>query len=124
MAVTPVAYPIRRERWFPHISAEQKRSYFTLFQLDLEAGVGLSAGPAGAPVQGQDPIVMLDWSDDGGHTFSDVRQMQAGAAGDYTHRLILFRLGMSRDRIFRFATSDPIQWSIINGYVRVQAGRS
>ena len=118
MAVAAVAYPIRRERWFPHISAEQKRSYFSFFQLDLEPGNGLPTG------QGSDPRVMVDWSDDGGHTFCGIQQMQSGPVGDYYRRLVLFRLGMSRDRVFRFATSDPVQWIIVNGYVRVTAGRS
>ena len=118
MAATAVEYPIRRERWFPHISAENKRSYFSFLQLDLEAGVGLTTG------QGSDPLVVFDWSDDGGHTFKPQRTKSAGKLGEYTTRCVLWQLGESRDRVFRFSVTDPVQWSIINGYVQVKAGTS
>src|SRR5690606_31683344 len=56
---------ITRLRTSPHLSESDslKRIICDRFQLDMETGVGLSSG------QGSDPQVMLQFSDDGGHTW-------------------------------------------------------
>jgi hypothetical protein len=114
----PVEYLIRRERWFPHIGQEQLRQFFSKLQIDLYAGNGISTG------QGSDPLLEIDWSDDGGHTWSDIHFVQTGAIGAFRTRAILRRMGSSRDRVFRIACTDPVQWSIINGYLDATLGTS
>jgi hypothetical protein len=114
----PVEYLIRRERWFPHIGQEQLRQFFSKLQIDLYAGNGISTG------QGSDPLLEIDWSDDGGHTWSDIHFVQTGAIGAFRTRAILRRMGSSRDRVYRIACSDPVQWSIINGYLDATLGTS
>jgi hypothetical protein len=111
-------YLIRRERWFPHIGQEQLRQFFSKLQIDLYAGNGISTG------QGSDPLLEIDWSDDGGHTWSDIHFVQTGAIGAFRTRAILRRMGSSRDRVFRIACSDPVQWSIVNGYLDATLGTS
>jgi hypothetical protein len=114
----PVEYLIRRERWFPHIGQEQMRQFFSKLQIDLYAGNGISTG------QGSDPLLEIDWSDDGGHTWSDIHFVQTGAIGAFRTRAILRRMGSSRDRVYRIACSDPVQWSIINGFLDATLGTS
>lgn len=94
--------PIRRMRQTPHINQGEKRIRYGSFELQTEPGVGLETG------QGSDPIAVLSWSDDGGHTFSNEHEASLGAVGKYEGRTIWRRLGVGRDRVFRVATSEPV----------------
>ena len=118
----PVEYLIRRERWWPHLSSEQFRQYCAMLQMDLHSGNGITAGPVDAPVQGQDPLLELDWSDDGGHTWSNIHYITTGKIGAYKTRAIKRRMGYSRDRVYRIAVSDPNQWVVIAGYLQAVLG--
>lgn len=75
-------------------------------QLDCETGVGLN------DAQGSDPQVILEWSDDGGHTWSDENWRSMGPIGGYGVRAIWRRLGMTtklRDRVYRISGTDPVR---------------
>lgn len=109
---------LRRLRRAPHISAEQTWLFHKKFQLDLQAGVGTNTG------QGADPTVMLRWSDDGGHTWSDIHTVAAGKIGEYTRRALWRRLGRSRDRIYEVTVSDPVSWHLIQAFLDVEGGSS
>ncbi len=89
-----------------------------MLQLDMEVGLGLATG------QGSDPQVMMRWSDDGGKTWSNEYMRSAGKQGEYKKRIIWRRLGRGRDRIFEFVVSDPIAFSIIDGWITTRLGNS
>jgi hypothetical protein len=115
----PVITPIRRERIFRHLSDEQQWIFYQWLQIDVEAGVGLSTG------QGSDPQVILQWSDDGGHTWSNEHLLYAGKQGEYSRRAMLKQpLGRSRDRVFKVAMSDPVKWALLNAYFGAEKGSS
>jgi hypothetical protein len=115
----PVSTPIRRERIFRHLSDEQQWIFYQWLQIDVEAGVGLSTG------QGSDPQIILQWSDDGGHTWSNEHLLSAGKQGEYGKRAILKQpLGRSRDRVFKVAMSDPVKWALLNAYFGAEKGSS
>lgn len=76
-------------------------------QIDIEAGVGLNSG------QGSDPVALLDWSDDGGHTWSSQHAASMGKIGEYKTRLRWNRLGRARDRVYRLLISDPVKRVIL-----------
>lgn len=111
---------IKRMRSSPHISNGTNIVFCSRFQLDMETGVGLVSG------QGSDPQVVLDFSDDGGHTWSDESWTsaggQAGGIGDYTKRVIWRRLGSFRDRIFRVSITDPVKVNLIDAHIEVEGG--
>jgi hypothetical protein len=109
---------VRRMRQAPHLSGEQLWNFYKMFQLDLQAGVGLTQG------QGSDPQVALSWSDDGGHRWSNEYWVSAGKLGDYAHRSIWRRLGKSRDRIFRIVVTDPVFWVLIDAFIDIEQGIS
>jgi hypothetical protein len=109
-------YLVRRERWFPVISQEQQRLFFQKLQVDLQAGNGLTTG------QGSAPLMEIDWSDDGGFTWSNIRFTPSGPLGQYQRRVIERMLGQSRSRVFRLAVSDPVQWIVVDGYMDLIAG--
>jgi hypothetical protein len=79
--------------------------------VDVEAGVGLSTG------QGDDPQMMVRWSDDGGHTWSNLRTVTMGRIGQYRARARLRRLGSGRDRVFEISISDPVKRVILGAAV-------
>jgi hypothetical protein len=59
---------------------------------------------------GYDPQVMLRWSDDGGHTWSNEHWSPVGKIGAYGHRTFWRRLGMTlklRDRVYELSGTDP-----------------
>jgi len=79
-------------------------------QLDCETGMGLTTG------QGSDPQVMLRWSDDGGHTWSNEHWRSMGKRGEYGFRTIWRRLGMTtklRDRVYEVSGTDPVKIAIM-----------
>jgi len=87
-------------------------------QLDIEAGSGLNLG------QGSDPQVMLRWSDDAGHTWSNEYWMSIGKIGEYGKRVIWRRLGMTiklRDRVYEVSGTDPVKISIMGAKLVVAA---
>jgi hypothetical protein len=62
------------------------------------------------------PSVMLRWSDDGGHTWSNEHWKGMGAVGQYFYRTIWRRLGMTvklRDRVYEISGTDPIKIAIM-----------
>jgi len=63
-----------------------------------------------------DPQVMLRWSDDGGHTWSNSHWRSMGKTGTYGTRVIWRRLGMTlklRDRVYEVSGTDPIKIAIM-----------
>jgi hypothetical protein len=114
---------ITRLRSSPHISSGGKWAIHSRFELDMETGIGLDGG-----VQGSSPTVMLDWSDDGGHTWSSeqfaLADAGSGQIGDYNKRVIWRRLGKSRDRIYRVKITDPVKVRLIDAQIDVKVGAS
>jgi hypothetical protein len=67
-------------------------------------------------VQGFNPQVMLRWSDDGGHTWSNEHWVSIGKIGEYYRRAIWRRLGMTlklRDRVYEVSGTDPVKIAIM-----------
>jgi hypothetical protein len=95
---------IRSWRALPTGANNLKRTAQHSLQLDCESGVGTDTG------QAQDPQVMLRWSDDGGHTWSNEHWVSVGKIGEYYRRAIWRRLGMTlklRDRVYEISGTDP-----------------
>lgn len=108
---------IVRMRAAPHFSQSLVRIFHQSFQLDMEAGVGLSGLS-----QGINPQAMLQWSDDGGHTWSNEKWTGIGQIGATKTRVIWRRLGASRDRVYRIMISDPVKVTLIGAELGVEQG--
>jgi hypothetical protein len=101
---------LRSWRALPTGQNNLKRTAQHSLQLDCETGVGLNTG------QGDDPQVMLRWSDDGGHTYSNEHWSSIGRIGAYGHRTFWRRLGMTlklRDRVYELSGTDPVKITIV-----------
>jgi len=98
---------IVRRRAVQAVHQDRKLLFHNQLEIEFEAGTGLVAG------QGSDPQAMLDWSDDGGHTWSHEHWRSMGKLGEYKRRAIWRRLGCSRDRVYRVTVSDPVKVAIL-----------
>lgn len=91
---------IRMEWIAGHVQNEGKRLRHVSYQLQMAEGVG---------ALGETPYVMLQWSDDGGHTWSNEHWRSMGTRGEYGKRIRWTRLGMSRDRVYRHAITASVK---------------
>lgn len=94
---------------------ERGMDWFTVqqFILDMETGVGNATG------DGTNPQVMLQYSTDNGHTWSDELWTTAGAIGAYETRAEFWRLGRCRDMVFRVRMSDPVKFVVTGAGLKV-----
>ena len=91
----------------------------------VAGGSGYTSAPTVAFVGGtQDPQAMLDWSDDGGHVWSNEHWASIGRIGEYTSRALWRRLGRSRNRIYRLSITDPVKRVIIGAHLESEVGSS
>jgi hypothetical protein len=108
---------IRRLMTAPQIQNLQEQGIISRLQIDFEAGVGLNTG------QGSDPQAVLDWSDDGGQTWSNTYSKAIGKIGRYGVRSVWKRLGRyQKGRVFRCYISDPINPVVMGSYMSYTEG--
>lgn len=119
-ALNDTGTPISRIRSTPFVSDELKNIFFSKFWLDMEVGLG----PGGAPIGSPEPQCMLRWSDDGGHKWSDEFWNGIGAIGDTKKRVMWWRLGRTRQRVFEITITDDIPVAIINAFIETRVGVS
>ena len=98
--------------------AELSRTTIDRFTLDMDEGVGLTTG------QGSDPEVMLQFSNDGGNTYSYELWQPIGKIGEYKDRVVWHRLGQGREYIFRIKISDSVRVVILGAYINATIGLS
>ena len=107
---------LRRVRRMPHVSAENKRMYFSNAELECDRGVGATSG------QGSDPVVGLRASNDGGQTWGASRMRNVGQIGEYTTRVRWENCGSGRDRVWELWSSDPAATRWHDFYVDATVG--
>lgn len=107
----------RMEWTYQTIFAEGRRAFHNRFEVILETGVGLTTG------QGSDPKIMLQYSDDGGKTWSSLPDKSFGKLGERLSRPVWHNLGSSRQRVYRCAISDPVPVTITDTIIEVSGGR-
>jgi hypothetical protein len=91
----------------PLVTQVQPADDYNGYALETEA---YTAAP------GYDPQVMLRWSDDAGHTWSNEHWNSMGKLGTYGTRTIWRRLGMTekiRDRVYEVSGTDPVKIAIM-----------
>jgi hypothetical protein len=85
--------------------------------LVVDSGVGLEY-----PNQGFDPKIMMDFSTDGGLTWTERSPQPMGKIGKYRQRINWTNLGSAREFVLRFRISDPVKRSILAAYVQITDG--
>jgi probable HAF family extracellular repeat protein len=105
---------LRRWRALPGGNPSAKT--FAALWVDMQTGAGVP--------EGTNPHVMLRWSDDGGHTWSDQRIESVGLLGVTAATVKFNRLGTTRrfaasDRIFELSSADQFMVAILDAGVDV-----
>lgn len=78
------------------------------FCATFEAGVGLTVG------DGSDPVVRMDYSDDGAKTFSFETERKLGKIGEYGHDALWRRQGRFPDqRVVRITATDDVKRNLV-----------
>lgn len=98
---------------------DRRRIFCSRFELDMEAGVGLTTGPA------FNPQIMLRRTVDGGKTFGNPQPWRAlGKQGQFGTRLRWLRQGAARQMGWRLEITDPVRWTIIAAHADIAPGLS
>ena len=103
-------------RQTPYVHANGNWVFFYKLLIDMEVGVGLVTG------QGSDPVLMLNWSDDGGKTWPREMTVKIGKVGERRARAIFKRLGKSRARVFRITITDPVRRAFVQAVLDSEMG--
>jgi hypothetical protein len=97
-------YEIRRTVYSPESHSGLKPTFYPSIQIEFESGVGLESG--------LDPQAMLQFSNDGGKTWSPELWRSAGKIGAWGTRAVWHRMGSAYRRMYLLAVTDPVKWQI------------
>ena len=108
--------PIQRVRVTGSINGETvgargKRVQMSEANILMETGVGLIEG------QGDNPRIMVEYSDDGGRSWSHGEWPQTGRLGQFNIEVKWFNLLSFYDRIVRISTTDPVNYTVYNATI-------
>lgn len=95
-------YPIVWIRRTPTAISDNKRVFYRLLEPLFSPGVGTANPP------GDDPQCALRTSNDGGYTWSSVREAPIGVRGDYSARTRFLQLGSGRRRQFEISGTSRV----------------
>lgn len=101
---------LERTRQAQIVHSQKKEITFWEFILDIEVGVGLTSG------QGDDPQIMLEYSHDGGKTWSSELWEDLGKIGERNTEVFWSKLGSERDWLFKVQVTDAVAVNIIAAY--------
>lgn len=90
------------------------RVFMDRLEIEVETGVSTITGT------GSDAVIMMEYSDDNGRSFSSIRQQKIGKQGEYLTKVEWFGLGDFYDRIFRFTMQDPVKWVLVSLHADVE----
>ena len=98
--------------------SDKKRVFVSRLEFDFEQGVGTTTG------QGQNPVVMLEMSKDGGRTWIPLQPRRSlGPIGQYATRQKFTRLGQSMNGyVFRAIITDPVKRVMIQAHADISVG--
>lgn len=102
--------PIMRERVTPCLNPQGQRLIFDEVEIMAQVGQDDNAKP----------LLMLDWSDDKGRTWSNDRQESLGGIGEFKKRVIFRRLGQSFNRVFRLRMTDVAKLVLVGAKAKVR----
>lgn len=114
---TELSETLRMECAFQPVYSEGARAYHERLEVLTERGVGNTNAP------GDDPEILLDFSDDGGRTFFSLPNRKIGKIGKYAQRCSWNALGSSDHRVYRLSVSDPVKLTIVDTQLTVRGGR-
>jgi hypothetical protein len=109
--------PIRRRRRTQTLGDPARSLFFGQLRVDMETGVGNAAEP--------DPQVMLRYSDDDGHTWSDEEHAPLGGVGATFTQVTFMPSGCTErghGRVWDLTMTDPVRFALFGADVDVVKG--
>lgn len=104
--------PVYRERTLPFFPSEKKQVSY--LRLELEMSVNNADEPT------NESTIQLQWSDDYARTWHPPMSHRLGRKDTDLTRIVWRRLGVGRQRTYRFSTVANIRCALINAFVDVQ----
>ena len=98
-----------------HITNENKVIIYSMFELDMQKGVGNVDDPS--------PDIKVYMSKDGGQTFGNPKLISIGEENSFKRRVRTRRLGRARDAVFKIESNAPVQQEWFNAYITYEALR-
>lgn len=114
--VTDNGREIYRQRSCPMV--QQGNNFIRFDALELTFSTGFVSNSS------IDPQCTLDWSDDGGSTWSHPYMQSMGKLGQYAKRVIFRRLGTSRQRVFRVTFTSAAPFTLIDSQLTATAANA
>lgn len=100
---------------FPIVYDDDKRLIHDSLLIDIDSGLGEN--------DNTDPKITMDYSDNGGKTWSNFREISIGKVGEYNTRTIFRKLGMARNRIYRIQGASETEINISGAFIEGRLGR-
>ena len=101
---------IKREFVFPTIKNEELRTFHRRLEIDMDTGFSNKEN------------LFLQYSDDGGYTWSNEYWVNLGEKAEYNRKLEWRRLGSAITRIYRVKMSTINKVNIIGAYIDIKKG--
>jgi len=101
---------IKREFVFPTIKNEELRTFHRRLEIDMDTGFS------------NKEHLFLQYSDDGGYTWSNEYWVNLGEKAEYSKKLEWRRLGSAITRIYRVRMSTINKVNIIGAYIDIKKG--
>lgn len=93
------------------LGGKGQRIQMSKLKIIMETGVGLIDG------QGDEPRIMIEFSDDGGNSWASGAWPEVGRLGEFTLQVEWDSLDSFFGRMFRISTSDPVNYSIYSATI-------
>lgn len=74
--------------------------------------------------ESSDPQISLQYSDDGGATWSNEVFESLGKSGEYLTRVIFYDLGMARNRVYKITESNNCYTGLSGGVINIELGNT
>jgi hypothetical protein len=104
---------IRRLRRAPALNNEHLRLRYSRFELLVESGLGTTSGA------GENPQIMFRQSSDFGKTWGNELQTSLGREGHFSERVMFWRIGQARGKVFEISTTAVTPARITDAYLRI-----
>lgn len=101
----------------PALSAKGNRATMYGVEIELQPGVGNAQAP------GNDPVVVLQYSDDGQKSWSERKVRKIGRVGEFKRRAKWGPLGQFTNRHIKIEISDPVPVVVVGAYADIESNQ-
>lgn len=102
--------PVYRERTLPYLPSEHKHVSYQRLELEMSVNDAVA----------DEPVIHMQWSDDYAKSWHDPMPQGLGLKDEPCKRVVWRRLGIGRQRTYRFSTTANARCALINAFVDVQ----